>query len=907
MREKRARDWLKDSFILFFLVGLVLIKFWDFLVPGDKLFWGGDFIEITSPRNFFYQNLRKGFLILWDTHIGAGMPYLAEDYGVFYPIDLLMGILYPDYFDPYRLSVIHALHFWLAGVFMYLYTRQLNFSRIPALLSSICFMLGGFLMGHAGQRNVVETYIWLPLILTFLDKALLQRRMVWAVLAGLFLAVSFLAGHPNFFYFILLFVAFYFLFSLVQGIRDKAWKKMAWDTSCFLVFGLICLGVSAIQLLPLLSTSLNTHHGALPFEWKAVYPFPLFNLAHLVIPGVTQWTATDIGEQYGYIGFLPLLFAGWAIFQWKDIRVRFLGLVVLFSFIASLGDLTPLYRLLYDHLPGLDQFRIPARFNTLIIFPLAVLAGFGFQRFFGEGNREEIQKRLKSIKRLLAGSLGCGFLILIWVGFSLPPLEQGTGLLGPWIKLKGAFIGFLLIWGASYILISLRNRNFSLRWSKVFLVLLISLDLLFLGRLDGNYSRNNPTALSPQAQEVIREIKKDPSLYRISNIDRWLSPFWCYQEGLSAYDLENLLGYVNTVVPKDYLELLFRVEQNPKLLDLLNVKYLIGTNPRYPKGPEWFKIGGTFDDKELELNCPASISELTVTSFLSHSQAIPQGQPVARITFTGKDGSAQEVLIRAGIETSEWAVDRPGLYCSHQKARVVDSWDIPGEGYQGHAYVFSARLSGPKEISKIGLQYLAPQGRLLIKKILVNQQDIQGLLKNYFQPLAPNVYYNSSFFPRAFMIARAKVFPSEKELLEQLEQLDPRKTILISRYPDGYKEPPEPSFSRDEAKIMQYSPHQIKISTKTDQNKFLVLSDTYQSSWKAWIDQSPSPILKVNYGLRGLYVPKGEHQIELSFRFYPFYLGLAITLISLAAIILITYGALKRKASGSRGGSNDQV
>jgi len=46
----------------------------------------------------------------------------------------------------------------------------------------------------------------------------------------------------------------------------------------------------------------------------------------------------------------------------------------------SLGrplDLLSPYRLLYDHVPGFDGLRVPARFGTIVVLMLAVLAGFG--------------------------------------------------------------------------------------------------------------------------------------------------------------------------------------------------------------------------------------------------------------------------------------------------------------------------------------------------------------------------------------------------------------------------------------------------------------------------------------------------------------------------------------------------
>ncbi len=891
MKINSRKEWVKDLFLYAFLAILVLIKFWNFLIPKDKFYWIGDFLEVIPMRDYFYHHLKQGTLILWNSHIAGGMPYLAADYGAFYPIDFLIGILFPNFFDPYRLSIVHAFHFWLGGVFTYLYTRQMGLSRSPALLSSICFMLGGFLLGHAGHRNVIQTFIWLPLILYFLDKALMRQKVYGAALAGLFLAISFLAGHANFFYFILLFLSFYFLFRVYLGIRERSFKHIAGDTFYFLIMGFFCLGISAIQLLPILFTSLNTHHGSLPFEWKAQFAFPLLNLVHFLIPDYTQWTATDVGEQYGYIGLLPLIFAFWGIFHSKDPRIKFFGLVALFSFIASLGELTPLYKILYKFLPGLKQFRVPARFNALIIFPLAILSGFGFQYFLED--REHRKAVVKSFKTLLYFSFLAGISVLLIMLFILSQ-DSKDPFFGPWSLLKKDFFWFLLLWGISYLLISLRNRNLTSEFLIISFVLFISLNLIFLGRIDGAYSKTNPALISTQSQKVLKEIKKDPSPFRVNNYQGLLPLLYQQPDGFSVYDAGNFLGYVGMVVPQEYLEILFSSEENPMLLDLLDVKYYVGSKPNTHNGLKIWKIGGEFGNKELELKNSTRISHLAIISYLSHSTSIPQGTIVAQVKLVKKDGSTQIVPIRAGIETAEWAIERPGLKCSHQKAQIKESWEIGKEGYQGQSYFFTTDFPKPIEVSNIRLQYLSRQGSLLIKKIFINGGEVEGLLKEHFQFIAPNIYKNPSCLPRVFMIGKAKAFIGEKELMEQMEQLDPRETILLSQLPTGYHEPVNPSFSDQEASIIQYLPDRITIMTKAREDKFLVLSDTYNPFWKATIDQKPSPILKVDYGLRGLYVPKGAHRIVFSFYFYPFYCGLTITCASLLVFFFLSFGVIRR-------------
>jgi Bacterial membrane protein YfhO len=892
------KEWIKDLFIILFLAFLVVLKFWDYLNPFGHFFWIGDFLEVAHIRDFFYQNLKNGTLALWYPHMATGMPYLALEYGVLYPIDFLIGVLGQHYFVSYRLSLIHAFHYWLGGVFAFIYARQLGLSRFPSLTSAVCFMLGGFMMGHAYHRNVIQGYIWFPLILYFLDKALQERKTIWAVLAGVFLAFSFLGGHANFFYFIILFLAFYFLFRVYRGAKGRSWSSIIGDARYFLVMGVFCLGISAMQWVPIVLTSLRTLHGTLPFEWKAQIPFQLSNLIHFLIPDYTRWVAFDIGEQYGYIGLLPLVLALWGVYRTKESQVRFFVLVAFFAFIASLGQATPLYKILYYSLPGLSQFRVPARFNTLIIFPLAVLAGYGFQCLLDQGDRGPSGGRKISIQILLYLFLGMGLAIFFYLRFFYLSSEPGNFTPGPWVLLRKGLFWFLFLWGTSYALISLKTRFPSALLFKLSIVVLVSIDLLFLGRIEGGGSKTDPAFFSPQALTILKEIKKEGDLFRIGNREKILSPLLLSREGIPDYDVGNLVGYVGTVVPQEYLGIYFLIRNNPMLLDLLNVKYYIGARPKIDDSFGEIKLGGKIEEREFYLNYPMKISSLSIYSALSNSASIPQGQTVARITLEKKDGSRKELPIRAGMETSEWAIDRPGLNCAHQKAPVIESWEMPHERFQGHAYIFKALFPQPLEVSKIRFQYLSGRGELSLKNILFNGVEItrtlEKMIEDHFRWIAPDVYQNKTVLPRVFMVGKARAIADDKALLKNLEKLDPREMVLVNHLPPGYHEPDHPSFSVREAKISEYSLSRVQINTHAREDKFLILSDAYSPYWKATIDQKHGPILKADYGLRGVYVPKGDHRIDFSFYFNPFYYGLVVTCFTLLAAVVFFILAIRR-------------
>jgi hypothetical protein len=754
-------------------------------------------------------------------------------------------------------------------------------------------MMGGFLLANPHHRNLIQTFIWLPLILYSLDKALIRQQGLWAMLAGLFMAISFLAGHANFFYFILLLIAFYFCFRMYLGIKAGSFTLMARETGYFVFMGIACLGLSALQLLPILFTGTGAYRETLDFAWKSQGSYPPANLISLLIPKWFIWTAEDFSDQLSYVGILPLLLGFWAIFRVADTRVRFYGLVALLSLLMAFGAYTPLYKILYDTLPGLHLFRIPSRTNCLLTFSLAVLSGFGCNHLLTKNFREQGSGLIEGTKSLLALALGTGaFVFLIWV-YMIFQTGKDDNFSASWGQLLEGHILFLLILGSAYLILLGKNKEISPKVLGKSILILVALDLLvaslnFGPRPGGHMSDKDPALVSDQAKAILQHLKNDPGPYRISNTEGLLPPLLRYQENLTAYDVESMPNYVSLQFPREYLELYFRLEKNPVLVDLLNVRYHVGgSKPSVFKKTDHFQLGAAFRSQEFVLTKPLRLSHLKVTSFLSHSREISQGTTVAQISLYHNDRLLKTIPLRAGFETAEWAIDRPGEHFRHQKAQVADSWVIPKEGYEGHAFFYSTDVSPDLEITKILLTYLSDQGTLDVREILINGQKIQEWVKDRFELVTTGLFKNLSALPRVFTMSRAKAL-TEKESLAILEKLDPREYLLVDRLPAGYQEPTASGFSVEESWISAYSPHQINIVSRTETDKFLVLSDTHDPFWKASIDQKPAPIAKAYYGLRALYIPKGEHEIVFSYHFTPFYYGLAITALSLFLLLIFS-------------------
>ena len=67
------------------------------------------------------------------------------------------------------------------------------------------------------------------------------------------------------------------------------------------------------------------------------------------------------------------------------------------------------------------------------------------------------------------------------------------------------------------------------------------------------------------------------------------------------------------------------------------------------------------------------------------------------------------------------------------------------------------------------------------------------------------------------------------------------------------------------AKASIITPHYVKIKAKSNKSGLLVISELYdeQHYWQAYVDSFRTNIHRVNYALRGVVIPEGEHTLEM--------------------------------------------
>jgi hypothetical protein len=153
----------------------------------------------------------------------------------------------------------------------------------------------------------------------------------------------------------------------------------------------------------------------------------------------------------------------------------------------------------------------------------------------------------------------------------------------------------------------------------------------------------------------------------------------------------------------------------------------------------------------------------------------------------------------------------------------------------------------------------------------------------------------------AWLVKAIRYVPGPKEEMKALDNFNPADTAIVQQ---SYKAqiPFEPRWdSAASISLVSNKNDIINYKFAAGSNQFAVFSEIYyDAGWKAFIDGKEAPIVKVNYVLRGLAVPAGNHNIEFRFEPQGYYTGQKLTLVFTVLMVLILAGGIFMEWKNSR-------
>lgn len=464
-REPETELDVSFRMALAIFLALAVVFFLPAFLPDQSMF-GTDYLAGGYQfMEFLSDKLRQGEIPKWVPYVYGGVPLHANPGSTYFPPRLLLMFLLPD---SRIFPAVVMTQFIVAAGGMYLLARELGARTWIAFVTGLAFMFTGITMsglysGHDG-RIIVATFA--PLAFYFIHRGM--RTGSFSSFVGLAATFGFtlLSFQIQSNYYLLLGAAFWTLFCAWQ-FREAGKLQIARRMMRALLAVAFAFALSAVNFLPFLDYVAESPRGAeggRGYEYSTSFSMPPAETIGLAIPEQQGVLGTYHGKSFfkqhtEYVGALvmAMLLLGF-VFARRSRYWIFFAVTTLVTLTMSYGGFTPIYRLYYALLPGVNKFRAPSISFFMVSMSLVAMAAITLEAL--ARIRDKAQDEERAARRTaktngkmrtdaelastgLLALMGLGVLLLL-VSQAIPsPVNESTG----WIRF-GFFLGVtaLLLW-----------------------------------------------------------------------------------------------------------------------------------------------------------------------------------------------------------------------------------------------------------------------------------------------------------------------------------------------------------------------------------------------------------------------------------------------------------------------------
>lgn len=853
------RNFALNLVLVFGLLALLIIFFWPVilggrtLLPLDNLFtdqpWKAFAAQfgIRIPHNellsdlilqnyvwksFIIEALKSRQLPLWNPYILAGQPFLAAgQHSALYPLSLIY----------YALPLVKAygyftvLQLLLAGVFMYFYARTIGLKRVGAVIAAIVFPFSGFMIVSVVHPMIIAAASWLPLLLAILERLIRTQEGPFADAQG----------------------------SPVASQKKRPVSYIPW-----IAFGAAALGMQ-------------------------------FLVGHVEIAYYIMLTTA-------FYAVCRLAIYGWRTRNWPQLGKLCLAVALLLVLGVALGavQVVPMYELVKEN------FRQESATYRQVIawaYPWRRLIAFLMPDFFGNpahhsywdvfsrqtvtmlrnAQGETIRNIYWDVKNYVEGGSYVGVLPLLLALVAVWKSRDRY----VWIFLSLAVISLLFVFGTPlyavlyYLLPGIKQLHSPFRW-----IFPYTLSVSILAGCGASWLANNASHIGRSA------------IRRLGGLALGLGLL-----GLSALALS--LRFPNVVIP---------LAQRAMLA--------------LAKAPEAFADGRAFYSYEFRnfliffLALTGSGATLWWSTTHTRLGRVPVWQ-VSALAVIVAELFVIGMPFNPAADPTILQFEPPVVGFLRQDTELwrFTTFNMPGEktfnANEGSFYGFSDVRGYDSIIPKQYVEYMqliGQQGELLYNRIaplseraaldsplldLLNVKYIlttQTIDNPHYTLVYDNelrVYRNDDYLPRAFVVHRSQVIPDAAARHAALRQLDPRQTVILEEKPTG-EFAGEEGEGWETAQIKTYGLNEVTIEVNLERFGYLVLADNWFPGWKAYDlkvtgdtqagqAEYEIPIYRANGTFRAVALGPGQHLVRFKYTPLSFKLGLFISFIAGAILLLL--------------------
>lgn len=645
------------------IIGGLILTF-PSLIPGRMLYWGTVSLQFIPWRSLALTQINQGILPVWNNLNGMGTPFLANyQLAFFYPpgwLSFVFGWLGGESWLIWAFGLLLTAHIIWAGIGMVRLMQQIGVNETGQIIAGLAFSLSSFWIARASFFSMIWAGSWLPwLILTAGEIAdpisgYKKNKNFLPMPFVLCLSMQLLAGHAQLTWYSILLTAIWVL----AGI-SKSWRlrEILTGFSRLMLSGILSAGIAAVQLIPTAEYLLNSQRAeAYGFEKAMVYSFWPWRFLTLLLPNLfgspgtgNYWGYAAYWEDALYIGIIPVVLAMTTINgifgrkkfpkpdKYRDLII-ICWIVILFGFIFSLGDNTPIFPWLYRNVPTFDMFQAPARWNLWPFFCFSLLSGVQAGRLKRAVGRDRRRKQMTVVSAIaiMIGSIVAYFLIP---------------------EIKGSFTVSFFIFGLLLMITSLQllrikeeGQKFDLNWRW------LTIGIIIIDLLAANWGLNPTIKISNflnHPHELSANVQDSNSRLFIPSVDEYLLKFKRFLRFSDFRPIENISLYLNAMLPN--LNILQNISSANNFDPL--------TPARYPDFIKWMETLPIMERvRMMEISNIGWVENRTINteegvSFNSlHPQSLVQWKSCARIVENSENTFIEIEEIIGQSDYLDWLV-----------------------------------------------------------------------------------------------------------------------------------------------------------------------------------------------------------------------------------------------------------
>jgi hypothetical protein len=848
----------------------------------------GDGIALHLPlRTEAWRALQRGEVPSWNPSSFSGTPLLAAyRAGPFHPLMVALAPLDP--FAAFQILVLVSLA--LTAPIGFVYARRVGADPLGASLVGLGFALGPYLVSHLGDTPTVVAAPALLLTLLAMEAHVARPRATTATLVALATALLLLAGSTQAVGAGVLFVGGRLLVATPRPTGGRRLGGMPVGALGAIAAGVLLAAPQLVPTLVALGEAGPGKPGAAEGPGAA-------------LGGVTGFVVRTVSHTPAPIfalAALPLLRERGAL------RLTAAAALALALALGAWGE------------PS-EAGALPLAFDLV----LALLAGLSLSTQW----RWRLEPRGRRLRLLTA----------VVALFAAAALSIATTVTGPLPQELAGPVGLLALGLIFYVLLGGSRRTVT---AHVFVLPLAAAFLLQPWGRHAWRGAPTPTALeegSPTRRAIDHVMGPRRRERTLSIAQTWPA---ARADDLGWANLGTLVGRRNVegydpLVPASRREALDGMradgtlpaeflDTDPGRLELLGVRWVqVPTSSLVVPADET----GLGDAVDVILEPPrprlfalpfTDATEVRIESFLSGATGVSQGEIVAECVAQTATGREIWLPIRAGVDTAEWAWERPDVrdVVRHQRAPILESFPVR-EGFSGHKYLGVLRLPGRFAVAALRFRAWPDAPPLTLLRVGLRDEvtgrasgvalasgylsDEVRLRKAAGTPFVTLFEVRRGIGP-AWVVESLRRLPGADRVADFLRSptrlgVDSRREALaVERDVAGVRLPPASRSSK--AVVAREVGGRMVLRAAGP--GLLVTSEGWDAGWRVRVDGTPERVLRVNGDRLGVVLEEGMHRVVFRHRARGLGAGIGLALVG-AASLLVALARERRGAAGSRG------